>query len=90
MNTSTQNSAGLVLPYKSVAAALMFSVFMGPVGLLYGTYWGGFLMIFVALFVFNFKLYLPIILCWLISCIWNVGAVESYNKKILERSLKRF
>jgi len=89
MNTSMHTAAALSLPYKSVAAALLFSILLGPLGLLYGTYWGGFLMIFVGLFVFNFKLYLPIILCWLVCCIWNVGAVESYNKKILELSLKR-
>lgn len=29
------------LPYKSVAAALLFSVILGPVGLLYASFWGG-------------------------------------------------
>ena len=74
------------LPYKSFAAALIFGVLLGPIGLLYGTYWGGFLMISIALYVVYFKLYLPTVLCWLLCCIWNVGAVESYNKKILKLS----
>ena len=30
------------LPYKSVAIALLFCVFLGPVGLLYATCWGSF------------------------------------------------
>lgn len=83
MSNSINNKP--VLPFKSVGAALLFGLLLGPLGLLYGTYWGGFLMIFIALAVINFKLVLPAILCWLGCCIWNVGAVESYNRKILQQ-----
>jgi hypothetical protein len=84
MNTSIQ-SAGR-LPYKSVAGALLFGVFLGPLGLLYGSYWGGFMMIFITLYMVKFKFYFLLVLCWLVSCIWNVGAVETHNKKILTYS----
>lgn len=74
------------LPYKSVAVALLFSVIFGPVGLLYASFWGGFTMIFIGMVVISSKLFFPIVLLWLICCIWSVGAVEAYNKRTLEAS----
>lgn len=71
------------LPFKSVAVGLIFSVIFGPVGLLYASFWGGFVMILLGIIVISSKFLFPIILLWLISCIWSVAAIESYNKKIL-------
>lgn len=71
------------LPFKSVAAALIFSVILGPVGLLYASYWGGFVMILIGIVVVGTKLFFPILLTWLVSCIWAVGSVESYNQKLI-------
>ena len=70
------------LPFKSVAAALMFSVFLGPIGLLYASLWGGLLMILIGIVVISSQFIFTMILLWLICCIWSVSAVESYNKKI--------
>lgn len=72
-------------PCKSVAIALLFSVVLGPVGLLYASFWGGFAMIVMGVVVFSSKLFVPIILFWISCSIWSVGAVESYNKKILRK-----
>jgi hypothetical protein len=69
-------------PYKSTAIALIFSILFGPVGLLYASFWGGLSMIAIGIVVINSKLSFPIILLWLICCIWSVGAIELYNKKI--------
>jgi hypothetical protein len=74
------------MPYKSVAAALLFSVFFGPIGLLYASFWGGFFMITLSIFIISNQFYLITLLIWLICCIWSVGAVESYNKKLLKFS----
>lgn len=87
MTLSSQIQVGL--PYKSVAIALLFSVLLGPIGLLYGSFWGGFAMVFVGLVVISSKYMLPVILLWLICCIWNVGAVESYNRQLLTASQQR-
>jgi hypothetical protein len=76
------------LPFKSVAAALLFSVILGPVGLLYASFWGGFIMIILAIVIISLKLLFVTLLLWLICCIWSVGAVESYNKKIIQTSLQ--
>lgn len=79
---NSQAHSALPLPYKSVAAALLFSVVLGPVGLLYASFWGGFTMIVVGIVVISNKFIFPIILLWISCCVWGVGAVESYNRKI--------
>lgn len=70
------------MPYKSVAGALLFTIILGPVGLLYSTFWGGLFMIIVGIIVCSNKLFFPILLLWILCCIWAVGASERYNKKI--------
>lgn len=72
------------LPFKSVAGALLFSALLGPVGLLYASFWGGLFMIAVEIFVMSSHLYFVAFLVWMICCIWSVGAVETYNKKIYQ------
>lgn len=69
------------LPLKSVAGALLFSVILGPVGLLYASARGGILMIILGFITVSFRYPVPIILVWLISCIWSVLAVNRYNQK---------
>lgn len=69
-------------PYKSTAAALMFSVLLGPVGLLYASFWGGITMIVVGIIVLSNKFIFPVILLWLTCAIWSVGAVERFNRQL--------
>jgi hypothetical protein len=76
------------MPFKSVAAALLFSAILGPVGLLYASFWGGFFMIFIGMVVIAAQHAFPIILLWTICCIWAVGAVESYNKMVMMNAQK--
>lgn len=70
-------------PYKSVAGALLLCALLGPVGLLYASFWGGVIMIIFGIVVVCSKLIFPIILFWIICCIWSVKAVETFNQKIL-------
>jgi len=71
------------LPLKSVAIALLFAVFLGPVGLLYATSFGGIILIPIGFVVVCTKLWVPILFVWLISCIWSVVATNRYNKKLI-------
>lgn len=71
------------LPFKSVAGALLFTVLLGPIGLLYASFWGGFIMILIGIIVFCNKFFFPILLTWLICCIWAVRAVEKHNKTVV-------
>lgn len=75
-------------PYKSVAIALLFCVILGPVGLLYASFWGGFFMILIGIIVCSAKWIFPILLLWILCCIWAVKAVENYNTKIYKKMLR--
>ncbi len=72
-----------VLPFKNLAVALLFSVFLGPVGLLYASTVGGIVMIILGAIMVNSLLPVPIILVWVTSCVWSVVAVNRYNKRHL-------
>lgn len=76
-------------PYKSVAVALLFSVLLGPVGLLYASFWGGALMIVLGIIVFSSRLFFPIVLVWLICCVWAVRAIEIYNRSLNKINLEQ-
>lgn len=78
------------LPYsKSVALALLFAVLLGPIGLLYASFWGGFTMIVIGIVVLSNKSVVACLLVWVASCIWAVGAVEKANRKNLHSLLYR-
>jgi hypothetical protein len=72
------------LPFKSVAGGLLFSVFLGPIGLLYASYWGGFFMIAMGIIALSNQNVFAVFLLWVACCIWSVGSVEKYNKRLLE------
>ncbi len=72
------------LPFKSTAVALIFTVLLGPVGLLYASYWGGIIMFCIATVVFSNKFFFPCLITWVICSIIAVRAVERYNKKLLQ------
>lgn len=80
----------LILPFKSVAGALLFSVVLGPVGLLYSSLWGGVIMITLCFAALSDKLNTAAMVFWIVSCIWAVAAVNRYNKKVLMMNDNRF
>jgi hypothetical protein len=71
------------LPMKSVAGALLFSVFLGPVGLLYASSLGGVIMISLGFIVTSLSLPVAMALVWVGSSIWSVIATNRYNKKVI-------
>lgn len=75
-------------PFKSLTTALIFTVILGPVGLLYASFWGGVFMIIIGIIVCCSKLFFPILLVWIICCIWGVRACERHNKKATDVFLK--
>jgi len=72
------------LPYKSTALALIFSIFLGPIGVLYASVWGGIIMIALGMIIISSLLWFPILLLWIIGCIISVRTVEIYNRRILQ------
>lgn len=75
------------LPLKSVSGALLFTVFLGPVGLLYASTLGGIVMLIIGFFVASSKLPIPILLCWIGCSIWGVIAANRYNNKIIRDAI---
>lgn len=73
---------------KSIAVALLFAVLLGPVGLLYASFWGGFIMIVIGIVAACNKALVACLLIWIGSCVWSVGAAERYNQKNLKLSQK--
>lgn len=74
------------LPFKSLAGALLFSAFLGPLGLLYASTVGGVVMLIFGLITVCSKMIVPVIYVWVLSSVWSVIATNRYNKKVL-RSL---
>lgn len=81
---STSEMQASFLPYKNPAVSLLFSVFLGPVGLLYASVRGGIIMVLIAFVVISSRFPVPIILTWVSCCIWSVLATNRYNNKLLE------
>jgi hypothetical protein len=86
MIDNQQPKSNRVLPLKSVAGALLFSVLLGPVGLLYTSMIGGALLTFLTFNVWTHAFNLnTVIALWLISCVWSVVSANFYNKKLLRQ-----
>ena len=77
----------VTLPLKHLAGALLFTVFLGPVGLLYATELGGIVMIVIGLVMATSKMVLPVFLVWIVCCVWSVMAVNRYNKKLVKQPI---
>jgi hypothetical protein len=81
----TQQQLRPSLPFKSVAGALLFSAFLGPIGTLYATVFGGVSMIVLCFIALSGKYYTATAIFWVVSCIWSVAAVNRYNRKVLKQ-----
>jgi len=71
-------------PYKSVAGSIFLTLFLGPIGLLYATFWGAIVMLILALIAVSFAS-ASVVFFWLVwfVCIYvGVIAVNRHNKKI--------
>lgn len=78
-----------ILPYKSSACALLLSAVLGPIGLLYASFWGGVIMIPLGLLVISSRLPFPILFLWIICCVLSVRMVNNYNAALMQQYLQR-
>jgi len=77
-------SPRVLFPYKSLAVGLLFSVILGPLGLLYSSFWGGIILLPFAIFFLCNQLYFLAILIWIACCILSVRAIEQYNCQLMQ------
>jgi hypothetical protein len=80
-----QDSVKPLLPFKNLAGALLFTIFFGPLGLLYASSLGGIVMLILGFITVCSKMLVPVIFVWISSSIWSVLATNRYNKKILRK-----
>lgn len=78
----------LLVPYKSVAAALVLAVLFGPIGVFYSSFIGGIIMSIFGLIsigtMASMKSPLPMATVWLIGIVWAMAAVRVYNRAMLK------
>lgn len=66
---------------KSVAVALLFTVLLGPLGLLYASLRGGIILMILGIAFACMHFYFLTFMIWLSACVWAVAAVESRLKR---------
>lgn len=69
---------------KSVGIGLLLTFIFGPIGMLYGTIWGGFIMMVVNLVIGIPTFGLGLLFTWPIQLIWVALSIRSYNKKLMK------
>jgi hypothetical protein len=77
----------LFFPPKSLSKALLFSICLGPIGLLYSSVIGGIvlgMLLFVAL---SGKFWVASAIFWVFSSYWGVISVNYYNRKSYQRHI---
>lgn len=85
MPTQTIATSNYFLPFKNLAGALLFTIFLGPLGLLYASSLGGIVMLVLGFITVCSKMIVPVIFVWIGSSVWSVIATNRYNKKILRQ-----
>ena len=79
------------VPYKSVAAALVLAVLLGPIGVFYSSFIGGVVMSIFGLVAIgtmaSMKSPLPMATVCLFGVVWAMISVRFYNHKMLKIAL---
>ena len=85
MENSEKNVQIIVTRFtKSVGIGLLLTFIFGPIGMLYGTIWGGFIMMVVNLVIGIPTFGLGLLFTWPIQLIWVALSIRSYNKKLMK------
>ena len=78
----------VMVPYKSVAAALVLTIIFGPLGLFYSSFLGGIIMSIFGLVAIgtmaSMRSPLPMATVYLFCIVWAMAAVRFYNHKMLK------
>lgn len=85
----------LVRPFKNVAVSILLALFLGPIGLLYSSFFGGVIMavvlfIFLAAMTANPAVQPVVWVAWLVCPFWAVLASGRHNKKMMKRWGKNY
>jgi len=82
----------LLVPYKSVAAALILSIIFGPLGLFYSSFVGGVMMTLLTIAAIgtmtSMHSPLPMATMYLGSIVWSMVSVRWYNYRLLKIAIE--
>lgn len=70
----------VVRPPRSVGAAIILTIFFGPLGMLYSTVPGALTMMFISFVLFFLTAGFSVFITWPICILWSALAAESYNR----------
>jgi len=70
---------------KSMLAAILLSLFFGPLGLLYASVTGGIVMLIISIVVGLFTLGVGLLITFPICIIWAVVATNKYNEDVRKK-----
>lgn len=77
----------LAISPKSVGIAILLTVLLGPLGMLYSTVGGAVIMLIISVLLGIFTFGLSLFITWPICIIWSAIAADFYNRR-LESSLR--
>jgi hypothetical protein len=80
----SSGSQRIPLPYKNLAVGLVFTILLGPLGLLYASFWGGVILMPLAIYTIFNQFYALALLIWIACCMWSVRAIETYNRQLMQ------
>lgn len=73
----------VVVNQKSMATGLLLTFFFGPLGMLYSTVLGAFIMFFVNILAFVFTAGIGLFVTWPIGVIWSGIAISNHNSGLV-------
>jgi hypothetical protein len=68
---------------KSVALAVVLTIFFGPLGMFYSTVTGAIIMLIVSIIAAAFTLGFSLFVTWPICVVWGAIAASSYNQQLM-------
>jgi hypothetical protein len=68
--------------HKSVGVAMLLTFFFGPLGMLYSTVGGAFVMFFATFFVALITMGFGLIIMWPLSVLWAGYAASEHNRRL--------
>jgi hypothetical protein len=86
MKTQSENPAAasshviVVAPQKNMGMAILLTVFLGPLGMLYSTIAGGIIMFFINILMLLFTAGFGLLITWPISIVWAAIAARKKNE----------
>jgi hypothetical protein len=73
----------VVISTKSPGIAILLTIFLGPIGMLYSTILGAVVMFVVSVIVGFLTLGLGLLITWPVCILWAALAASGHNRRIL-------